>query len=330
MWESIKKGDTWKGNIKNRKKDGGYYWVEANIEPIFDENSKIVSYMAVRKNITSKIKLDNLNLDLEKIIEQKTKELKLLTENLENKVKEEIEKNTEKEKHLLHQSRLAQIGEMISMIAHQWRQPLAAISSSSSSLNFRAVLNRADNDFIISTTDRISEYSQYLSSTIDDFREFFKDTKEKKETNFELLTNSALKIIDAALEDKDIVVVKDLKCKDDFYTYSNELKQVILNLIKNAEDILVEKNIKYPCIKIVSYRQSNKIFLEISDNARGVPQNIIHKIFDPYFSTKKQKDGTGLGLYMSKMIVEDNCGGKLSVTNNKQGAVFKIELDINS
>ena len=120
--------------------------------------------------------------------------------------------------------------------------------------------------------------------------------------------------------------MKELNCHDTFITYPNELKQVILNLIKNAEDVPLENKIENPYIKISSYKEDDKYILEVSDNAGGVPEDVIDKIFDPYFSTKTKKDGTGLGLYMSKTIIEDHCGGELSVSNSKDGAVFKIVL----
>jgi C4-dicarboxylate-specific signal transduction histidine kinase len=107
-----------------------------------------------------------------------------------------------------------------------------------------------------------------------------------------------------------------------FHTYPNEIKQVILNLLKNAEDILLEKEIENPTITINTYDN----ILIVKDNAGGVPDDIIGKIFDPYFSTKTKKDRTGLGLYMSKTIIEDHCGGSLSVSNDNNGAIFKIEL----
>ena len=228
---------------------------------------------------------------------------------------------------MLQQSRLAQMGEMISMIAHQWRQPLAAISSISSALTLKAHLNKLDNPTIIELAGKIDSNSQHLSSTIDDFRDFFKSNKQKLQTNYSILVKSVLEIIEISLINKNIKLIKDLRSDDNFQSYPNEIKQVMLNLMKNAEDVLIEKEISDPCIKISTYREKDFLVLRISDNAGGIPEDIIPKIFDPYFSTKTEKDGTGLGLYMSKTIIENHCNGRLTAQNDNDGAVFKIILN---
>ena len=232
----------------------------------------------------------------------------------------------EKEKLLHKQARLAQMGEMMSMIAHQWRQPLNAISATSTSINLKAKLGKLENDYTLEMTDNISEYAQHLSDTIDDFRNFFKPNKEKSETSYSELLESVLKIIETSIFNNGISLIKDLESQDRFVSYPNELKQVILNLFKNAEDALIDKNVQDAFIKVRTYKKAKKLILELSDNAGGVPEEIIDRVFNPYFSTKKKKDGTGLGLYMSKLIIEEHCNGALSVKNSKEGAVFKITL----
>jgi PAS domain S-box-containing protein len=250
------------------------------------------------------------------------KELIELNKTLEVRVGDEIEKNKEKAKQLFQQSRLAQMGEMISMIAHQWRQPLSAISSTSNTINLKSKLNNLDKETAIELSNKITKYSGHLSQTIDDFREFFKPNKDKEETTFDLVVESVLNIIDSTLKVNKIDIELKLDSKIVFNTYPNEIKQVLLNLIKNAEDVLIEREIENP--KIVIQTQESR--LSVYDNAGGIPTDIIDNIFDPYFSTKLKKDGTGLGLYMSKMIIEDHCKGNLEVSNNKYGALFTIEL----
>jgi len=249
---------------------------------------------------------------------------KKFNKELEQEVQKAVKKTKMQEQKMIQQSRLAQMGEMINMIAHQWRQPLTAISSTSASINIKAQLNNLDKETTIRLTDDISNYAQHLSSTIDDFRDFFKSTKEKKQTTYNELIESVLNIVEVSIVNKNIILEKNLNSTTLFNTYPNELKQVILNLIKNAEDILIDTKIKNPTIKI----ETDNNILRISDNGGGVPKNIIDKIFDPYFSTKTQKDGTGLGLYMSKTIIEEHCHGKLSVYNNDIGAIFEIKLDM--
>ena len=277
-------------------------------------------------------KLKVLNSELEEKTEQVARhsaQVVDLNATLEQRVKDELDKNREKEKQLILQSRLAQMGEMISMIAHQWRQPLSAISATSVSLRLKAELGRADREIVIKLSGDIAKYSEHLSSTIDDFRNFFKPNKESEIATYNELIKSVLGIINSSLISKNIKLIQELESKNEFNTYSNELKQVILNLVKNAEDVLIENSIENPYIKIKTYELKDeklKYVLEISDNGGGISPDIIDKIFDPYFSTKLDKNGTGLGLYMSKIIIQEHCMGTLDVYNNKDGAIFKIKL----
>ena len=275
----------------------------------------------------NQLKSTNMILhDKTKELEDKSEKILQFNKTLTQKVEDEVAKNREKDQQILQQSRLAQMGEMIGMIAHQWRQPLSAISSTSSAIKLKAILGKLEQTTAIELSTKISEYSQHLSTTIDDFREFFKPNKEKRKTSFDELIQSVLSIIELPIQNKNIRIYQDLECHDEFYSYANELKQVILNLIKNAEDILLEKQIQYPYIKIKSYQEADSIVLEVSDNGGGIPDAILDKIFDPYFSTKKEKDGTGLGLYMSKTIIETHCEGVLMVSNGFEGLIFKIYL----
>ena len=242
----------------------------------------------------------------------------------DKKAKEEELK--EKEKYLLQQSRLAQMGEMISMIAHQWRQPLTSISTTTSTLIIKSTMNKYNKKLFISKFEDINRYTQYLSSTIDDFRNFFKKNKEKTDIVVETIIKDCLGIIGSSLGNNNINVITNYRSHKILHTYPNEIRQVILNILKNAEDILVEKDIVDKWITIDTYNDENQCIIEINDNGEGIDQKIIDKIFEPYFSTKHNKNGTGLGLYMSKTIIEDNCGGKLFVSNNKFGAVFKVVI----
>ncbi|RLA79752.1 MAG: hypothetical protein DRG78_12295 [Epsilonproteobacteria bacterium] len=281
-----------------------------------------------QKNIAFK-KLQESNTNLQtKTIELKIQsdKIKELNNSLEDRVSEELAKNRAKDAHLIHQSRLAQMGEMISMIAHQWRQPLSSISATSTGLSIKAQLGTLNEAIIIEQTKLISQYTQHLSQTIDDFRNFFKPNKDKISTNYNELIQSVSSIIETSIKNKNIKLLKELDLEENFLSFPNELKQVILNLIKNSEDALVEGDVKNPYIKIITYKQDDSFILEVHDNAGGVPEDIIAKIFNPYFSTKLKKEGTGLGLYMSKMIIEEHCKGLLSVENSDEGAIFKIIL----
>jgi len=242
---------------------------------------------------------------------------------LDIQVKEELRKNRQKDTHMLHQSRLAQMGEMMSMVAHQWRQPLSAISSTSTAIGVKAKINKLDNETAINLSDKILEYVEHLSNTINDFRDFFKPNRERVDIGYTEIVTSVLNIIETSVRNKHIELELDLNSTISIYIYPNEAKQVILNLIQNAEDALLEKKIENPKIII----ETNDNVLTISDNAGGVPEDIIEHIFEPYFSSKKSRDGTGLGLYMSRTIIEEHCGGELTVSNSDVGAVFRIVLD---
>lgn len=250
--------------------------------------------------------------------------LALLNTTLEKRVQKEVQKNRLQYQQMLNQSRLAQMGEMISMIAHQWRQPLAAISATTSNLKFKIVVDDVNKDVFNKEIGLIEDYSLHLSKTIDDFRGFFKDGKEKELTTLEDIVLGTLKIAQPAVENKNIEIQTCFTCNKPLKVYPNEIKQVVLNLIKNAEDVLIEKNVKNPQIVIETLYENNQKILRVKDNGGGVPEEILEKIFDPYFSTKKEKDGTGLGLYMSKTIVQEHCDGSLHVNNDKHGAIFTI------
>ena len=258
------------------------------------------------------------------LISETSYELEKTNNTLEEKVKEEVRKNILKEKQLMQQSRFAQMGEMMSMIAHQWRQPLNAIALTATSLQLKTKHNRFDQPFFDSRLERISGYVQHLSSTIDDFRNFFKPDKEKQEVTLSKISENALDLIGVELASKKITVRTVYGCKGSIFSYSNELLQVVLNLIKNAEDVLLENKIKDPVILIRCYSNADKAVLEIEDNAGGIDESIIEKVFDPYFTTKDEVNGTGLGLYMSKTIIEEHCGGTLMVSNSSKGALFKV------
>jgi len=260
------------------------------------------------------------------LIAQTSLELEEINLSLEKRVAIEIEKNREKEKAMIQQGKVAQMGEMIAMIAHQWRQPLSAVSANANDLILKIMLDNYESDYFDKKLKKITDLSQHLSKTIDDFRSFYKEDKESVDIVLSESIKEVLNIASVSLENKNIHISTEFKSNKKINTYQNELKQVILNLIKNAEDILIEKEIKEPYITIETYDEQNNICLSVTDNGGGIPKHIIGKIFEPYFSTKMKKDGTGLGLYMSKIIIEEHCGGRLDVYNSKDGAVFKITL----
>lgn len=298
--------------LLNNKKEK--IWVEIVLTMIEIENENVIH--TVIRDISNRKKLE--------------KELESLNLNLEERIKKEIRKNEDNTKYLIQQSRLAQMGEMISMIAHQWRQPLAAVSATTNNLLIKLIIEeKVDKKSFEEELLLITEYSKHLSSTIDDFRNFFKSDKNKEEFDLEKIIQKAISITKTSIEAKniklDIFFEKEIK----IFSYASEIQQVILNILKNAEDALSESEVKNKYIKVSTYkRNSQNVVIKIQDNAGGIDESLFDKIFDPYFSTKNDKDGTGLGLYMSRTIINDHCNGNLKVLNENGGASFLIDLPI--
>ncbi len=303
---------------------------------VYDQNLSIIA-LNINKTSTNKLKLKrykrvSINQDLKEldalsnIAKISSNELEILNKELKQKVALEVEKNLKKDSILIHRSRLAQMGEMISLIAHQWKQPLSAISATSSGLQIKAELDKYDKEFFVSSLNKIENFVKHLSATIDDFSNFFKPSKQKKEAYLYNTIAKALNIATYSLSKNDIVILQNVDKSIKIKTYENELIQVLLNLLKNAENILIKREIKNPKITINAFRDKDETVIEVIDNGGGVDKKIAKKIFEPYFSTKATKDSTGLGLYMSRFIVKNSLGGELKLKNEKDGANFSIHL----
>ena len=238
----------------------------------------------------------------------------------------------QKERLLLQQSRMAQMGEMLSMIAHQWRQPLGAISSAIFGIQTKLATGKYDNkdsneelyNFLNTKHKRINDYVQFLSTTIDDFRNFFKPDKKKELVMFESPIGRALLIVEGSLTSHGIDIAYTFNVNERVELFQNEIMQVILNIIKNSEDNFIEKGTESPKIRIETNKMQSHYEIVISDNGGGISEHIIDSVFEPYFSTKDEKNGSGLGLYMSKMMIEEHSGGLLQVENIKDGVAFSI------
>jgi len=232
------------------------------------------------------------------------------------------------ESQLIESEKMASLGTMIGNIAHQWRQPLSVISTSASGVQIKNEFGLLDSKELDSLMDVIVENTQFLSDTIDTFRNFIKEKKTIKKISIQENLNTILKILEPTLKNNHIVLINKIDYETSMIVKMalGELSQVISNLVNNAKDILVEKNIKNPTIIIKCDKIVNTIKISIEDNAGGVPEDVISHIFEPYFTTKHQSQGTGLGLYMSHKIVTESLGGELYVNNTSSGAKFTIEL----
>ncbi len=249
-----------------------------------------------------------------------------LNKKLDKRVKDEVELNRQKELQLIHQSRLAQMGEMLSMISHQWRQPLSSISSIVTTLELKVITDEYDHNYFIKQLNKISDYSQYLSHTITDFRNFYKSNDTQLDTTISSILEDSLKIIQSSLDNNGISVYKHYIDNDNITIYPNEVQQVVISILQNAQDIINARTIENPIINIKVEFINNQYIIGISDNAGGIDENIINKIFDPYFTTKSNSEGTGIGLFIAKKIIENRCQGKIEVLNCNMGVEFKILL----
>lgn len=240
----------------------------------------------------------------------------------------------QKDKLLSQQSKMAAMGEMIENIAHQWRQPLSLVSSISTGIIVKKELGVSDFDDEKKDLEKINDTAQHLSQTIEDFRNFFKSDKEKKEFSILKSIEKNLMLIEGILKSNNIQIVLEQKDDCKIKSYENEFTQALLNIFYNARDVLIEKSLEEKFIFINVQSNKENIVVTVLDNGGGIENSIIEKIFDPYFTTKHQAQGTGIGLYMTHQIIEKHMGGKIIVENEKfeynnikyKGAKFSIYL----
>ena len=254
-------------------------------------------------------------------------ELDLLNKNLEKKIANEVLKSREKDKFVLYQSRLAQMGEIINMIAHQWRQPLNTVSIMNQSIVFKYKKNKLDDAYIEDFSTTSTKQIEYMSKTINDFRDFFKPEKEKEIFTLNSSVLHILSIIQKVFEKDNITLNFNEKSKDSIVKgYPNEFSQALLSILNNAKDALLEKSQEKKNITITLDLIEEDYTLSVVDNAGGIDIDIIERIFEPYFSTKNDHNGTGLGLHMARMIIEEHMHGSLHVQNRDDGAEFLIRI----
>ncbi|MDQ1338821.1 MAG: hypothetical protein QG617_1789 [Campylobacterota bacterium] len=280
--------------------------------------------------------LKKKNMELEELKDK----LLELNSTLEQKIAEAVSDMQQKDTYLLHKSRLAQMGEMVSMIAHQWKQPLNAISTLQITMIMSLELeeyNLCDKKereeflkFLDEKLKKIGLYTQNLSRIVSDFSDFYRPNKHQEELTLNNPVMQAYWLLEDSLVLENIDLCLELTSENRVMLFKNEFVQVVLNIINNAKEQFVKKGIKDAQITIKSYDRDDVAVMEISDNAGGIDEEIIEKIFDPYFSTKFDKNGTGLGLHMSKNIIEQHYKGRIYAQNIQNGAKFTIEVGRNN
>jgi PAS domain S-box-containing protein len=336
LWHTILLKKPYKSTAKNLCKDGSTVYLNTTITPILDDDDNIKEFIAIRYDVTKEVELkialekkdkelETLNKTLEQRVSEQTAQLLELNQTLEQRVDEEIAKNKEKQKMLFWQSRMASLGQMLANIAHQWRQPLTELS-----LTMFNIKKSAKNG----NPEKLDEYYkeslsiiENMSQTIDDFTNFFNPNKTKEKFFVDFAVDDALLIAKKLIQKDDIKVEKNYD-KVEVFGVLNELSQVIINLIQNSSEAFVYNDIETKCVDIKIFKNNHSVIIEYFDNAGGTDDKILDKIFEPYFTTKHQSNGTGLGLFMSKMIIEKSLNGIIEARNYNNGLKFTIEIPL--
>ena len=292
LWETILNKKVHKATVKNLSKSGKTIYLNTTIIPILDENEDIFEFIAIRYDITNEIMLQK-----------------------------EVE---EKQKIIFLQSRMASLGQMLANVAHQWRQPLTELNLTLFNLkkSFETKNQKEFDKFYDSSKNLILG----MSNTIENFTNFFTPQKEKEKFLLNLSINEALKILNRVLQEENINIKFDILKDLEVFGIKNELTQVLLNLINNSKDAFIQKSIKQKDITIKTYLKDDFIYLEYLDNAQGVDKELFDRIFEPYFTTKHQSSGTGLGLFICKIIIENSFEGQILHENTKDGLKFTIKF----
>jgi len=315
------------GNVK-----GELLYLEVYKAPFYDKDGKIIGTVGAGRDIT---KLKKIQLDLEdslKILDQQREQLKSFNVDLERRVKEEIQKQQSQERLMIHQSRQAAMGEMIESIAHQWRQPLNIIGLATANLETQYAVGLMTEKDFHEKMEIVSLNINYMSETIDDFRNFLNPDRAMITFAPEKSIEDVLTILNAQLNSNKITHTLNSDCNLSFYGAENEFKQVLFILFNNAVDAIKiqieENNMEMGSINIEISCQNDQGIIEINDNGGGVDIGIVDSIFDPYFTTKYQSHGVGIGLYIAKNIIETRMKGSIKVKNIESGSCFIITLPL--
>jgi len=305
--------------------------INLNVENIQNNIEKNELLIKDATKVLENIKGGNLGTRLTKDTDNDAlNELKIMMnnmiENLEDKIQKEINQRLAQEQILIQQSKLAAMGEMIGNIAHQWRQPIAEISAILMNMKITYEFNKFTQEYMNTKMKEANTLTSYMSQTISDFQNFFNPQGEKELFSIEQACRDAFFIVESSMKYHSINVEFNVITDSSVHGYKNEYSQVILNILSNAKDIFIERKINKPSIKIEIKTGENYAIVKIQDNAGGIKDEILDKIFEPYFTTRHKTQGTGIGLYMSKNIIERNMDGFINVHNKNQGACFIVKV----
>jgi len=304
-------------------------WLLSRIMPFRSEEGPlegvVITFTNISKVKEAELKVVGLNEELKERIEELQRTYALLEKESAQRIRA-MEELRQKDQLMLQQSRMAAMGEMLGNIAHQWRQPLNVLGLQIQELRICQRLGKLDAEKLDGSVNKAMEIIQHMSQTIDDFRDFLTLEKEKKPFLVDQVIRKSVSLIEASLDERNIGL--DIGCtgRPQANGYPNEYGQVLLNILMNAKDAFGERVKAGALISVRSWAENGRAVVTITDNAGGIEEGVIARIFDAYFTTKPQGKGTGVGLFMSKTIIEKSMGGTLSVRNVDGGAEFRIEV----
>jgi len=300
--------------------DGHQAWIETTKTPMYDSAGDLLGVLGVGHDITER-------KHAEKELAQKQSQLEELNKHLEQRVAEAVLDSRKKDQILILQGRQASMGEMIGNIAHQWRQPLNTLGLIVQELRMIYGRGEFNREYLEASVKKAMEWISYMSKTIDDFSNYFKPSNDKMFFNVNQVVAKTVSLVEPSLKKIDINIEVIENGKSDVDGYANEYAQVLLNILLNCRDAFEKCGISgHRTVTITILKEDDLSVVTVADNAGGIPEDILDKIFDPYFTTKGPDKGTGIGLYMAKAIIEKNMHGRLSVRNLASGAEFRIEV----
>ncbi len=303
----------------------------------YDSKSDVDFIISIYENFKNKLNISiNSCLNVEKLRDKNAEllvqknQLEKLTNNLKNEIELATKLNIDKEKQIFEQLKMVQMGELIGNIAHQWRQPLSVISTAASGMKIKKELNMLTDPDFINYSQSIIDNSLYLSNTIDEFRDYIKESHREKEIVIQERLKMAINLIESSFSLENIKIIQGFIEEEDihFRLVLGNLLQVLISILNNSKDALIINKIENKWIKYELIKKENLILITIEDNAGGIDEKILDKIFNPYFTTKHQSQGTGVGLYSGYDIIVNKLDGNLYVKNTGNGAKFYIELPI--
>ena len=290
-----------------------------NARQIFSENIASHIILLAMEDVTDR-------RYIETALTEKRRELEELNSSLEARIVEAVNELRQKDQMLIQKYRQALMGEMINNIAHHWRQPLNKLGLVVQQMPLVFGTEEFSKDFLEENTVTAMELIQYMSRTIDDFRTFFRTDQEEVTFEVEQVIKRTISLVEMSFEEQKIGIVVQTEGNPLVKGYPNEYAQVLLNILMNARDALIADEVNDALILIKSFSEGDTAIVTITDNAAGIDEEIIKKLFEPYFTTKGPDQGTGIGLFMAKTIIEKNMGGRLTVRNTENGAEFRIEV----